>query len=194
MKTLYAVGFHEIPETANAEGIIVHPVEVPDWNRDLSPWEWKNPPRKMGTFPGGANEFLNKCAFEEGAIIGYSLAGLFSLYAALETGKFECAACLSGSLWYPGFLEYLQKKEAPQSLRAVYLSLGSGESRTSNAIFSKNEEYARETQRILIGKGVDCRLEILEGGHSVGADARICRGFEQLINCCKTCWRTEILL
>lgn len=37
---------------------------------------------------------------------GYSLAGLFSLWAAYQTNLFAGIAAASPSVWFPGFLDY----------------------------------------------------------------------------------------
>ncbi len=39
-------------------------------------------------------------------IAGYSLAGLFALWAVYQTGLFDRAASVSGSLWFDGFLTF----------------------------------------------------------------------------------------
>ena len=40
------------------------------------------------------------------AIAGDSMAGLFAVYALYRTQVFSRVASASGSLWYPGLLEY----------------------------------------------------------------------------------------
>ena len=44
-------------------------------------------------------------------IAGYSLAGLFALWAAWNSGYFRRVASVSGSLWYPGFTDYIRNNE-----------------------------------------------------------------------------------
>ena len=39
---------------------------------------------------------------------GYSLAGLFSLWAAYQTDVFSGFAAASPSVWFPGFIEYMK--------------------------------------------------------------------------------------
>lgn len=54
---------------------------------------------------------------ENCALLGYSLGGLFALWALTKTEKFGAGASLSGSLWYPQFLKYLENcppKRTPQ--------------------------------------------------------------------------------
>ena len=58
--------------------------------------------------------------------MGYSLGGLFSLWALTQAEQFGAGASISGSLWYPEFLKYLENCSAPQD-KIVYLSLGDRE-------------------------------------------------------------------
>ena len=43
-------------------------------------------------------------------IMGYSLAGLFALWAMYQTDIFAGCATCSGSMWYPGFTEYVNSQ------------------------------------------------------------------------------------
>ena len=74
--------------------------KVEDWNRDLSPWE---APAVFGAeaFGDGAQETLDEilscCTDKEKTyyIGGYSLAGLFALWAACRTDRFAGVAAAS---------------------------------------------------------------------------------------------------
>ena len=79
------------------ENFFLYAVKVGDWFRDLSPW--KVPPVFGGQeFGDGARETLSEILELTGkpgkryVIGGYSLAGLFALWAAYETGAFAGAA------------------------------------------------------------------------------------------------------
>jgi len=41
-------------------------------------------------------------------IMGVSLGGLISLYAIYRQNCFGCAVSISGSMWYPGFISFMQ--------------------------------------------------------------------------------------
>ena len=88
-------------------------VKVESWNRDLSPWK---APAVFGNegFGDGATEFLDEilklCPDGHTCFIGgYSLAGLFALWAAYRTGRFAGTAAASPSVWFPGFPESNQR-------------------------------------------------------------------------------------
>lgn len=93
--------------------------QVEDWNRDLSPWP-APPVFRDQAFAGEADKTLKwlkdnmDLSVDRRCIGGYSLAGLFSLWAFYETGLFQGAASCSGSLWFPGWIDYAQAKSAPQ--------------------------------------------------------------------------------
>ena len=91
---------------------------VEDWNRELSPWE---APAVFGSvaFGAGAAETLafiretllpaleidgKKCCY----LGGYSLAGLFALWAAYQTDRFHGIAAVSPSVWFPGWKNYME--------------------------------------------------------------------------------------
>ena len=86
--------------------------KVDDWNNDLSPWK---APAVFGIdgFGGGAEETLRKILSYCGDktktyyIGGYSLAGLFSLWAAYQTDIFKGVAAASPSVWFPGVSDFV---------------------------------------------------------------------------------------
>ena len=56
-------------------------------------------------------------------IMGYSLAGLFALWAMYQTDIFAGCATCSGSMWYPGFVEYVNSQPTLAN-KQIYISLG----------------------------------------------------------------------
>ena len=84
-------------------------VRVQNWNRDLSPWPAPAVFGKEGFGNGAAdmlNEVLKICTNQEKTyfIGGYSLAGLFALWAAYQTDVFKGVAAASPSMWFPGLM------------------------------------------------------------------------------------------
>lgn len=94
-----------------------------DWDRDYSPWEASSGGRR---FSGGAERLLAFLPdftaelekrfgrFGSVYLCGYSLGGLFALYAdALWDEPRLCgAASCSGSTWFPGWLEFQRLQPA----------------------------------------------------------------------------------
>ena len=91
-------------------------VKVDNWNQNLSPWEASAVFGSEG-FGDGAGELLQfllgQCVDRRKTyyIGGYSLAGLFSLWAAYQTDIFAGVAAVSPSVWFPGFLQYMKEHD-----------------------------------------------------------------------------------
>lgn len=108
---------------------------------------------------------------------GYSLAGLFALWAACQTDRFGAVVAGSPSLWagdWPGYA----LGHAMQA-RQVYLSLGDREERSRNKTFARVGDRIREEHRRLqqqLGEE-NTTLVWEEGGHFADPAARMARGF-----------------
>ena len=68
---------------------------------------------------------------EKRVIGGYSLGGLFSLYAAVNTDLFGTVLSCSSSLWYPDFLDYLKEHPFKAGHPKLYMSVGDQEGTTA---------------------------------------------------------------
>ncbi len=159
-------------------------VRIDDWNRDLSPWE---APAVFGkeSFGNGASETLGEllelCGDKSRTyyIGGYSLAGLFALWAAYQTDVFKGAAAASPSMWFPGFTEYMRKNEIKTD--TVYLSLGDREEKARNPVMATVGDRIREAHVLLKERGVNCILEWNEGNHFKDASLRTAKAFAWVI-------------
>lgn len=58
------------------------------------------------------------------SVIGLSLGGLISLYAIYRQECFGCAVCISGSLWYPEFVSFMQNNVPRRADTRVLLLSG----------------------------------------------------------------------
>lgn len=160
-------------------------LKVNDWNDELSPW--KAPAVFGNSYFGGRaeetlQEVLNFCSDLGGVryIGGYSLAGLFALWAVYRTDLFNGVAAASPSIWFPGFTDFM--KENVIKCPAVYLSLGDREDRTRNPVMASVADRINEARGILDGRGADCTLEWNRGGHFCDSDKRTARGFSWLMS------------
>ena len=157
---------------------------VPDWNSCLSPWA---APAVFGKerFGGRAEdtlkEILRYCEDRTRTyyIGGYSLAGLFALWAAYRTDLFRGVAAASPSVWFPGFPEYM--REHRMQAGRVYLSLGDREEKTRNPVMAKVGENIRAAYDILKKQDVDCLLEWNEGNHFRDAALRTAKAFSRVL-------------
>ena len=162
-------------------------IKVENWNTDLSPW---GAPAVFGkeAFGGGAGETLKEvlkyCTDRDKTYLigGYSLAGLFALWAAYQTDVFRGVAAASPSVWFPGFTDYM--KENPIHTGTVYLSLGDREEKTRNPVMSTVGCRIREAHELLKEQGVNTVLEWNEGNHFRDADIRTAKAFAWTIGEC----------
>ena len=168
-------------------------VPVSNWNDALSPWEAPAVWGKQG-FGGNAADtlrFLTEQVIptlnqqyplpENVKIIlgGYSLAGLFALWASTKTSLFCGIAAASPSVWFPGWMEFEQQH--PIQAQHVYLSLGDKEERTKNTVMAAVGDNIRTLHSQLIARGADCTFEWNSGGHFKDADLRTAKAFRWMM-------------
>lgn len=157
---------------------------VQSWNHDLSPWRAPAVWGEEGFGDGAADtlrEILKVCTDRSKTyyIGGYSLAGLFALWAVYQTDAFAGAAAASPSVWFPGFTDWM--KERRPECGAVYLSLGDREERTRNPVMATVGDQIRAAYALLQEQGVDCTLEWNRGNHFRDNDIRTAKAFAWLI-------------
>lgn len=164
-------------------------VKIDTWEDDLSPWP---APPVFGKTPfgNGASRTLSVLLdtilpqYASGQkslyIGGYSLAGLFALWAGCNCSLFKGIAAASPSAWFPGFTDYC--KANPPRTGAVYLSLGDKEEKTRNPVMATVGNAIRRLHSDLSDSGIPCTLEWNEGNHFRDSDMRMARGFAWLLN------------
>ena len=164
-------------------------IPVESWNDALSPWEAPAVWGKQG-FSGKAGDALRflteqvmptlKQQFELSENVkiilgGYSLAGLFALWASTQTNLFYGVAAASPSVWFPGWMEFEQRH--PIQTQHIYLSLGDKEEHTKSTVMAAVGDNIRALHSQLTARGVDCTLEWNSGGHFKDADLRTAKAF-----------------
>ena len=165
-----------------------------DWEHDMTPWDCPPlyPSGKACT--GGADDYLLllltkiipdtmgsvKGAPEYTAIAGYSLAGLFAVYALYNCELFDRAASISGSMWFPGFREYVFEHEIKKKPERLYLSLGDKERRTKNPLLRQVQDNTEAIAGYFKDKGVPVIWELNPGNHFADAPARFAKGIDLL--------------
>lgn len=168
--------------------------EAEDWNDCFSPWELTLSKKK--SFPGGGrktlewliNECVPFCENEYGLtgkriICGYSLAGLFSLWAFYESQYFSGVISCSGSLWFRDWIRYAEGHTAPAD-SFVYLSLGDREEKARDKVMAAVGDCTRR-QYELVSSDKNVSRYILEwnqGGHFNEPEMRIAKGIKWCLN------------
>ena len=167
-----------------------------DWNRDFSPWEAPAVFKNDAPFGGKADAFLNEltekivpdAVSELGSrpsavfIAGYSLAGLFAVYALYKTTVFSGAASASGSFWFPGFLEFASSNSFAVVPSKLYLSLGDREALTRNPVMSTVQSNTEKLVEQYKAKGLDVTYELNPGNHFQEPAKRMAKGIARLIS------------
>lgn len=167
--------------------------DVTDWNAQFSPWPASAVFGK-DSFSGKGNdtlrfleaEFLpeikSKFHGSETFLTGYSLAGLFSLWALYESDKFNGAVCCSSSLWFDKWDEYVSAHRI-KALSRIYMSLGDREEITKNKVMATVGDRTRRQAEILKD---DPNVEKLifewnEGGHFDEPLKRVAKGIAKIL-------------
>ena len=182
---VWIAGPHEVDSLSSTVSLIsssspfkVVAYVVPDWDSSLTPWPATVGARSFGegasstlasvlsSLPPASRYFLG----------GYSLAGLFSLWASCETSVFSGVAAVSPSVWYPGFVDYYCSSSVLAS--SVYLSLGDKESRTRDPVMATVGDCINACYSHVASRGV---LEWNKGGHFTSPSSRMARGFSWLL-------------
>lgn len=119
--------------------IIMVYIPADGWNDMLTPWPEEGETPKSPPFTGQASitlkliqekiipetdKILNITTIEERSLIGVSLGGLFTLWEWIVCDTFKSIGCLSGSFWYPGFLQWFEGQKIPSKSGKAYFLLG----------------------------------------------------------------------
>ena len=186
---------HEMIEALqgiNAKPVTIAVIADVDWNDEMTPWESPAIFKRNEPCKGGADAYIKKlegCILPEIlnqldgkpefiAIAGYSLGGLFAIYSLYQTNIFSRAVSASGSMWFPGFLEYSKDNELKATLDKVYFSLGDKEAKTRNQVLQTVEVHTKEVADLLDGLGIETIFELNEGNHFKDADLRLAKGIK----------------
>ncbi len=162
-----------------------------DWDRDYTPWPAEGTGGRV--FAGRADELLMSAAALRGALrnelrpgsvypVGYSLGGLAALYFHARS-PFDGAGSCSGSLWYPGWTDYLA---AHPPTGKVYLSLGGKEKNTRDIRMRQNPDATVLTLRICARSAQKATFRSESGGHFKDPSGRVARAVAWLCKDQKT--------
>lgn len=186
----------EAAQTAGCPPFTLVAISNLDWNRDMAPWDSPAAFKKGEPFTGGADDYLRLLVEEIipraekelagppawRGIAGYSLAGLFALYTIYRTDVFLRVGCMSGSLWFPGFKEYVFSHEPKRRPDCIYFSLGDKESKTRNPVLKIVQENTEEIQTFYQNKGIDTVFQLNPGNHFVQGIERTIAGIQWLLS------------
>lgn len=167
-----------------------------EWNHDMTPWDSPAAFKSGEPFTGRADDYLRLLVGEilpraekdlagtpvRRGIAGYSLAGLFALYAIYQTDIFSRVGSISGSLWFPGLKQYILTHKPKRPPDCIYFSLGDKESKTRNPILRSVRWNTEEIHDFYQSMGVDTVFQLNPGNHDHRAEERTAAGIAWLLN------------
>ena len=162
----------------------------------MVPWDSPSAFKNSRPCTGGANDYLRLLTEEIiptaekeitgvpswRGIAGYSLAGLFALYAIYQTDLFSRVGSMSGSLWFPGMKEYIFSHEPKRWPDCMYFSLGNKESKTQNPVLRSVQQNTEEILAFYQNKGIDTVFQLNPGNHYNHAVKRTVEGIYWLLS------------
>ena len=170
-------------------------IAIHDWQREMSPWPAAALSKDAEVFSGGADAYLEsllstilpwagerirgKASFM--GVAGYSLAGLFALYAMYKTDVFFRVAAMSGSFWFPGMRNFCKENTMKILPEKLYLSIGDQESRTRHPILKTMQENTEELLEYFRSLGIPCQYELNPGNHFQDVNLRCAKGISELL-------------
>ena len=220
------------------EGVCLVNVGVDLWEENFSPWCAPRVFAKGPNFGDGAQKTLDTLINQVipwaeseltdppayRVLVGYSLAGLFSLWAGMTqqvtrgvardckpgTGvsqqvarscqpgvspqlgagvspqpaaTFQRIGAVSGSFWFPGLLDYVDRQlsEGVVGLTHAYLSLGDREARTPNPQIMHVRENAELLASKLENAGITSTFELNRGNHFQNVEGRMQKALDWLV-------------
>ena len=203
------------------EGVSLVNVGVDLWEENFSPWCAPRVFAKGPNFGDGAQKTLDtlinqvipwaESELTESpayrVLVGYSLAGLFSLWAGVSPQLSDAAApqvargvargsqldapattfqrigAVSGSFWFPSLLDYVdqQLSGGAVGLTHAYLSLGDREARTPNPQIMHVRENAELLASELENAGITSTFELNRGNHFQNVEGRMQKALNWLV-------------
>ena len=185
------------------EGVCLVNVGVDLWEENFSPWCAPRVFAKGPNFGDGAQKTLDTLINQVipwaeseltdppayRMLVGYSLAGLFSLWAGLSQAcitpipTFQRIGAVSGSFWFPGLLDYVdqQLNGGAVGLTHAYLSLGDREARTPNPQIMHVRENAELLASKLENAGITSTFELNRGNHFQNVEGRMQKALDWLV-------------
>ena len=189
------------------EGVSLVNVGVDLWEKNFSPWCAPRVFAKGPNFGDGAQKMLDTLINQVipwtesdltespayRVLVGYSLAGLFSLWAGVSqpgaphvdapVATFQRIGAVSGSFWFPGLLDYVdqQLSGGAVGLTHAYLSLGDREARTPNPQIMHVRENAELLASKLESAGITSTFELNRGNHFQNVEGRMQKALDWLV-------------
>ena len=160
--------------------VVVIYIPADGWNDMLTPWPEPGETPDSPPFAGKAEETLKTIQehvipdtekemgllnITERSLLGVSLSGLFTLWQWMKCDTFRSIASLSGSFWFPGFIDWFSRQQIPSKTGKAYFLLGEEE---PEAHIKAYQSVGIDTQKIvqlLESSGINVEFEWVPGNH-----------------------------
>ncbi len=181
----------------SSDDLIIAGIGCDEWEKFFTPWSAPGLKNRK-PFEGCADDFLNSLEKDKEEIekslpvfadpdhrlvIGYSLAGLTSVYASFVTDFATNFGGISASLWYPGWTDFCKNNclKNPHAKNNFYLSLGDKEHISKNKLMATVDEcFVQTVDSINQKENTSIFFETNVGGHFNDCEKRIARGINFL--------------
>ena len=201
---VYSIDYHEngqllleACQQVGCEGFNLVTISGLHWNQELSPWPVETVVSKNDNFAGEAGQWLPLLTDEVlpqverlldappawRMLAGYSLAGLFAVWTAFQTDLFTRILSASGSMWYPGWLEYAAEHQLVADVQGIYLSVGEQESTARNAVLQTVGARTQAIAALMAERGIPSKFELNPGNHFKNPPLRVVKGIKWLLSC-----------
>lgn len=161
---------------------IIVAISTNDRLADYTPWAAKALSNKFPDFKGKADHYLTYIEktlkpfidteyatlsdLSHTYLMGFSLGGLVSIYAMLKTQCFGNIISISGSFWYPNWIEYIEKANILNPSINLLLLAGKNEGRNKVTLQKDAFLFTKRTHDILqikLNKAIPLLID--EGEH-----------------------------
>ena len=171
----------------DVSGICFVAIVLEHWEASMIPWASKavkatpKAEKLSEEIPALLDEVARLCkrTFRKRYLLGYSLGGLFAVFESAH-GRFDGFASISGSMWYPDLMQYVQKSDYPGVTKA-YFSIGDREGGKPSSPFFEVREKTQAIASAFKAKGISTTFELNEGNHFAQAPLRVRKAVEWLI-------------
>lgn len=169
-----------IEPAAQKYGISIIVITGMDWDNVFSPWPAPGEPPGSPDFQGKSQAFLQELQQNviptleaqlqlspqsERTLFGVSMSGLFALWQWMVSDTFTNIASLSGSFWYPGFIDWFKKLTIPKKTGKAYFLLGTQEPDSPVPAFRPVGINTREIVQTLKAVGIATTFQSVPGNH-----------------------------
>lgn len=166
-----------------------------EWQNVFSPWPAKGVPSGSPDFKGESPEYLNTLqqtvipkiesslgyrANPERTLVGVSMSGLFALWQWILCDTFDNIACLSGSFWYEGFMDWIKAHPVSHKDGTAFFLLGNQEAKSSIREFQAVGVNTATIIDLLKKEGVKVMFRSVPGNHYSNPIPRLDAAFSAL--------------